>query len=184
MRVWASLSGSEMGYREEMGRAMRLLADDKRVIFVGQSVVFPGPVAIAESLEGIPRSRRVELPVAEEMQLGISIGLALEGYIPVSIYPRMDFLILAANQLVNHLDKIEEMSCGRFRPKVIIRTCVGAKSPLNPGPQHCQDHTNALRQLLTNVDVVRLESAEAIVPAYRQALGSERSTILIELANA
>ena len=171
-----------MGYREEITKAMALLAMDERVVFLGQSVVFPGPVAIAESLEGIPLSRRVELPVAEEMQLGISIGLALEGYVPVSIFPRMDFLILAMNQLVNHLDKIEEMSCGRFRPKVIIRTCVGAKSPLNPGPQHCQDHTEMLKACLTNVDVVRLERAEDIVPAYRHALESERSTILIELA--
>jgi len=94
----------------------------------------------------------------------------------------MDFLILALNQLVNHLDKFEAMSRGDFRPKVIIRTAIGAKSPLDAGPQHTQDHTEALRHLLTNVDVVKLEEAEQIVPAYKRAYHSERSTILIEIS--
>lgn len=169
-------------YREELSKAMKLLGEDDHVIFLGQSVVYPGPVIIAETLEGIPAEKRLEVPVAEEMQLGISIGLALHAYVPCSIFPRMDFLIIAANQLVNHLDKIEEMSCGRFKPKVIIRTCVGSKKPLDPGPQHCQDHTEALRHLLTNVEVVKLTDAEQIVPAYRAALESDRSTILVELA--
>lgn len=161
---------------------MRLLAEDERVIFIGQNVIYSGAIAIHQTLEDLPRSKKLELPVAEDMQMGLSIGLSLEGYIPVSIFPRMDFLIIAANQLINHLDKIEEMSCGRFKPKVIIRTGIGSTWPLNPGPQHCQDHTMALKALLTNVDVIKLTESETIVPAYKRALESNRSTILIELA--
>ena len=40
--------------------------------------------------------------------MGMSIGLALNGYIPITCFPRFDFLILAFNQLVNHLDKIKK----------------------------------------------------------------------------
>src|SRR3972149_5134639 len=130
---------------------MDLLSEDERVIFIGQNVIYAGAVAINESLAHIDASRKIEVPVFEDTQLGLSIGLALEGYIPVSIYPRMDFLILALNQLVNHLDKIEEMSAGRFIPKVIIRTCVGATELLNPGPQHRQDHTAALYAMLNSI---------------------------------
>lgn len=173
--------GNVLNYKEEICKAMRLLAEDDRVIFIGQNVVYSGAVAIHQTLEDIPASKKLELPVAEDMQMGLSIGLSLEGYIPVSIFPRMDFLIIAANQLVNHLDKIEEMSSGRFKPKVIIRTAIGSTQPLNPGLQHSQDHTAALEALLTNVDVVKLVESDRIVPAYQCALESDRSTILVEL---
>lgn len=173
--------GNILTYRGEIIKAMELLAESKKVIFMGQNVLYPGNV-IYETLESIPAKRKIEVPVFEDIQMGISIGLALEGYMPVSVFPRMDFVIIACNQLVNHLDKIEEMSCGRFRPKVIIRTAIGATRPLYPGAQHCQDHTVALQHLLTNIDVVKLVNAEDIVPAYRHALESSRSTILIELA--
>jgi len=174
--------GDVLTYKEEIIKAMRLLAEDERVIFIGQNVIYSGAVAIHQTLEDVPASKKFELPVVEDMQMGLSIGLSLEGYIPVSIFPRMDFLIIAANQLVNHLDKIEEMSCGRFKPKVIIRTGIGTTRPLNPGLQHCQDHTMALKAILTNVDVVKLVDPGTIVPAYKCALESDRSTILIELA--
>lgn len=171
-----------MRYKEEIIKAMSILAENSKVLFVGQNVAYPGSI-IYPTLEHIPKEKKLEFPVAEEMQLGFCIGLALSGdYLPVCIYPRFDFLLLAANQLVNHLDKIEEMSHGQFKPKVIIRTCIGSKKPLNPGPQHCQDHTEALKALLTNVEVVKLTEAEEILPAYKQALGSERSSIIIELS--
>ena len=161
---------------------MELLAKDERVICIGQNVLYSGAIAINETVAAFPLSRKIEVPIFENTQLGICIGLSLYGFVPLCIIPRMDFLIIAADQLINHLDKIEAMSVGRFKPKVIIRTGVGAKTPLDAGPQHTQDHTEALRQLLTNIDVVKLTEAEQIVPAYEAALNSERSTILIELA--
>ena len=160
---------------------MELLAKDERVVFLGQNLLYPGGITI-ETMQTIPNDRKIEMPVAEELQLGMSIGLALEGYIPVSIFPRMDFLMRAMDQLVNHLDKIEEMSVGRFRPKVIIRTMIGARSPLYPGAQHSQDHTTALYSILTNIKVVKLTPADGIVECYKEALESKQSTILVELA--
>lgn len=173
--------GNILTYRGELIKAMQLLAENKRVIFIGQNVLYSGGT-VYETLENIPEDRKIELPVLEDTQMGMSIGLSLEGSIPVSIFPRMDFFIIATNQLVNHLDKIAEMSCGRFKPKVIIRTTIGATKPLHPGAQHCQDHTIALQHLLMNIDVVKLVNAKDIVPAYKQALESDKSTILIELA--
>lgn len=158
---------------------MSLLAEDPRSIFLGQCLLYPGHILYG-TLNHIPKERRIEFPVAEEMQMGASIGLALSGLLPVSVFPRMDFLLRAMDQLVNHLDKIEAMSCGQYRPKVIIRTMVGSIHPMDPGPQHSQDHTEALRLLLTHIDVVRLEQAAQIVPAYQEALASPRSTILVE----
>lgn len=171
-----------MSYRNEVIKAMEMLARDERVIFLGQSVRYSGN-AIYKTLLNVPLAKKLELPVFEDTQLGMSIGLVLEGYIPVSTFPRMDFLIIAANQLVNHLDKIEEISRGQYKPKVIIRTMLGSIKPLYPGPQHCQDHTEALRCLVTNIDVVKLTESRDIVPAYEAALQSQRSSILIEMAD-
>ena len=81
------------------------------------------------TLKNIDMSRRLELPVVEEMQMGMSTGMALAGLVPVTIYPRWNFLLLATNQIVNHLDKLKHMSNGGYRPKVIIRTGVGCRGP-------------------------------------------------------
>lgn len=167
-------------YFDELKKAMQMLAENENVIFIGQSVGYKG-TALFKTLEGIPDSRRIELPVFEDVQMGISTGMALKGFIPISFFPRMDFLILGVNQLVNHLDKMEEMSNGQFKPKVIIRTAKGSISPLFPGPQHCQDHTEALKCMLKNVNVVKLIKKEDILPEYKKALESDKSTILIEI---
>lgn len=170
-----------MQYREAIVAAMKMLSDRDDTLFVGQSVCYSGH-AMFKTLEDacVPMLKRIELPVFEDIQLGYCQGLALMGRLPISIFPRIDFLICAMNQLVNHLDKWEEMSHGEFNPKVIIRTMVGGKSPLNPGPQHCQDHTEALKLLCPNIDVYKLDNADRILSGYQQALSSSRSSILIE----
>ena len=168
-----------MTYREEVVKAMNVLSENEKVIFLGQSINYWD--CIYKTLDNIPLNKNLELPIMEDTQMGISIGLALEGYIPITIYSRMDFLLLAMNELVNHLDKIEEMSNGEFKPKVIIRTIIGTTSPLNPGPQHCQDYTDMFKLCLKNVDVIRLERKEDIIPTYKKALESDKSTMIIEV---
>jgi pyruvate/2-oxoglutarate/acetoin dehydrogenase E1 component len=168
-----------MTYKEELTKAMDILSSNEKIIFLGQGVNYGG--CIYGTLNNVPIEKKIELPVMEDAQMGISIGLSLEGFIPVTIYPRMDFLILAMNQLVNHLDKIDGMSRGEFKPKVIIRCIVGGTKPLYPGPQHCQDHTKMLEDVLTNVNIVKLTKKEDIVPQYKLAMDSNKSTILIEV---
>ena len=168
-----------MLYKEELTKAMRYLASQEHTLFLGQGVRYPGH-AMFSTLTDIPMGKRIEMPVAEDMQMGISIGLSLQGYIPVSIYPRMDFLIIAMNQLVNHLDKFKQMTHGEFCPKVIIRTMIGSKTPLDGGIQHTGDYNIGLCMMLDNVEVVMLEKPESILPSYSRALVSSGSTILIE----
>lgn len=160
---------------------MDLLAQDKRTYFIGQAVACPG-TAMTNTLKNVPREKLLELPVAEEMQMGMSIGLALAGHIPVSFYPRWNFLLLATNQLVNHLDKMSLISNGGYQPKVIIRTGIGSERPLHPQFQHIGDYTEAFRLMCPHIEIIRLEEPEDIFPAYRKALEREdgKSTILVE----
>lgn len=170
-----------MSYKSEIIRSMEYLAKNKNTIFLGQSVNFSGN-AIYNTLKSIKKNKKIELPVFEDTQMGISTGLALAGFVPITCYPRFDFLILSINQLVNHLDKLKVMSSSQLKAKVIIRTSIGSKKPLNGGPQHTQDHTDALKKMLTTVEVIKLSKKEQIFKAYKKALlrKDEKSTLLIE----
>ena len=170
-----------MKYFDEIKISMEWLARDPRTVFIGQAVEVPG-TAMSNTVKDIPIGRRIELPVAEELQMGMTIGLALQGQVPVSIYPRWNFLLLAANQLVNHLDKLGVMSNGGFQPRVIIRTSIGSQRPLHPQFQHIGDFTDAFRLMCTTVEVIRLDEPAQIVPAYKRALLRDdgRSTLLVE----
>lgn len=154
-----------------------MLAEHERTLFVGQAVAYGGQRA-HETFAGVPKSRRIEMPVLEDFQMGFCTGLALEGYIPICFFPRFDFLIIAMNQLVNHLDKIPDL--GGFRPKVIIRTAAGAKKPLNPGPQHTQNYTIPLSLMVKNIDTIQLKRPDKIVEWYKYALTSERNAVMVE----
>ena len=170
-----------MGYKDEIVRSMEWLSTKEDTIFIGQSVSYSGN-AIYNTLKTVPDEKKIETPVFEEIQMGLSMGMALEGYVPITCYPRFDFLILACNQLVNHLDKIDFMSNGMMKPRVIIRTSIGAKKPLDGGVQHTQDHTDAFKHLLKNIDVVLLNEPAEIFPAFELAYEREdsKSTLVIE----
>jgi pyruvate/2-oxoglutarate/acetoin dehydrogenase E1 component len=170
-----------MKYFDELCRAMEWLASDPRVVFLGQAVACPG-TAMSNTLKNVSRDKLLELPVTEELQMGMSSGLALAGLVPVSIFPRWNFLLLATNQVVNHLDKFPLMSNGGYRPKVIIRTGIGSVRPLHPQHQHVGDFTEAFRLMCRNIEVIRLDEPEQVFPAYQRAFERDdgKSTIVVE----
>ena len=168
-----------MSYAEELTKAMTWLGEQPDTIFVGQTVAYPGS-AMYKTLVHVPMSKRVELPVAEEMQMGLSIGLGLTGKVVISIYPRFDFLLLATNQLVNHLDKLHEVTHGQFKAKVIIRVGIGSRSPLYPGVQHCGDYTEAFRLLLEHIPIFKLDRAGDVMFWYKTAYHMRSSALLVE----
>ena len=70
-----------MKYFDELTRAMDMLAKDERTYFIGQAVACAG-TAMTNTLKNVPKEKLLELPVAEEMQMGMSIGLALASISP------------------------------------------------------------------------------------------------------
>lgn len=170
-----------MKYFDELKRAMSFLAADPRTVFIGQAVSVPG-TAMSNTVAQIDPARRIELPVAEEMQMGMTTGLALAGMVPVSLYPRWNFLLCAMSQLVNHLDKVDAMSQGGFKAKAIVRTGIGSERPLHPQCQHVGDFTEAVRSMCRSIEVIRLDEPADVFPAYERALLRDdgRSTLLVE----
>lgn len=171
-------------YRDELTKAMTWLGEKEDTFFLGQSCAEEG-TAMYGTLQNVSLEKRLELPVIENSQLGISIGMSLNGTIPVSIFPRWNFLLCATDQLVNHLDKIKQYSHDEFIPKVIIRTSVGAERPLHPQSQHVGNFSKAFRHMLTNVEIIELHEPEDIFLAYKKAYerGDGKSTILVEFGD-
>ena len=173
-----------MKYTEEIVKAMSMLADNPKTIFIGQAVEYEG-TGLYDSLSHLPKNKRMELPVAEYLQSGLANGMAIEGLIPVSTYPRWNFLLMGTDQIINHLDKFKSMSNGKLTPKVIIRVAVGSEQPVDPQCQHKGNFSEAFRRMTHNTEIIELARAEQIVPAYRRALNRKDgvNTILVEFAD-
>jgi pyruvate/2-oxoglutarate/acetoin dehydrogenase E1 component len=167
-----------MEIKKELKETMEWLAIQPNTIFVGQNIMYPENQMYNNVID-ISDKKKLEMPVAEEMQMGISIGLSLEGYIPISIYPRFDFLILATNQIVNHLDKLKYLYRDSDKPKVIIRTAVGGNKPLDAGPQHTQNHTEAFRLMCPNIKVIEVTQPENILETYKVAYNDHGNSYLV-----
>lgn len=169
-------------YHDELRAAMEWLGERDRAVFLGQGVGNAG-TSMSDTLVGVPAAKRLEMPVAEELQVGMCVGMSLAGWIPVCVIPRWNFALRAADQIVNHMDRLPLYSAGGYRPKVIMRVAAPSSAPFNPGPQHDADFTEAFRLMLRTVAVVTLRNSDAIVPAYRRAFNSPGSTILVEFTD-
>jgi pyruvate/2-oxoglutarate/acetoin dehydrogenase E1 component len=168
-------------YMDELTRSMEYLGKFDNTIFIGQSVEVAG-TAMRNTLLNIDDDKLEEMPVDEDFQMGLATGMALTGLIPISIFPRWNFLLLATNQIVNHLDKLKEITQNKNPGKVIIRTGIGSVIPLHPGPQHTGDFTEAFKLMCPNLNIVRLDKTSMIFDEYQKAY--ERSdgisSLLIE----
>jgi len=168
-----------MKYKDEIIKSMEWLGRKKDTIFIGQSVKFSGN-AIYNTLKTIDEERRIEVPVFEEVQMGMCTGMAMNDLVPICCFPRFDFILRCMDSLVNHLDKMQHMTEGTFKPKVIMRTSIGAKEPLDGGIQHTQDYTDPIMRMLHEVNVVLLNEPEQIFPEFEEAYNTDCSTLLIE----
>lgn len=168
-----------MKYFDELKRAMTWLGEKDNTLFLGQAVSYPG-TAITNTLADVDKNKLIEMPVNEDMQMGITLGMSLNGTVPISIFPRWNFLILAANQLVNHIDKLSEMS--DFKSNIIIRTSIGSQRPLHPSVQHIDDFTDGFRAMCKNVDIIRLDEPEQIFESFVKAYErtDNKPTLLVE----
>ena len=170
-------------YLDELTEAMTWLGRQPDTLFLGQSVAYPG-TPMYGTFEGVPADKKIEFPVAENLQLGVSVGLSLEGFVPVSVFPRWNFLLCSADQLVNHLDRLPLYS--GYRPRVIIRTSVGRSRPLDPGPQHQDDFSEAFRLMFKTVGIESVigdgVTRAQYQSAYRRHEGGG-SCILVEDGN-
>ncbi len=168
-----------LSYKDELTKAMEFLAQDPLVRFVGYGVKIGGRAG--GTLKNIPDWQLVETPVAENLMAGAA-ATSLLGFKPVVFFERFDFVLNAMDGIVNHLDKMNPLSHGEFKPTMILRIVVGnSRKPLFTGKTHTQDFSVALRALVS-FPVVQLQDAGMIVPMYKATRDNfeQHSSALIE----
>jgi hypothetical protein len=75
-------------------------------IFIGYNVARGDAMG---TLKTVPKDQKLETPVAENLMSGLAIGMSFEGYTPVLYFERHDFMLVAADAIGNHIDKIERI---------------------------------------------------------------------------
>ena len=133
-----------MTYKEGITKAMTNLSQKKDTVFLGEGIINAG--RIYGTMEGVDLKKCIEFPIAENLIVGSAIGLAIEGFRPVVIFQRMDFMLCAADAIINHLSIIPKMSGDRINLPVIIRAIIGSqKESFNVGAQHNKDLTDMFK---------------------------------------
>jgi pyruvate/2-oxoglutarate/acetoin dehydrogenase E1 component len=162
---------------------MRIFSIQSNSVFVGYNLLFGS--SCYGTLVNVPKDQILEMPVCEGLMTGISTGMAMAGFRPVLIFERHDFMLLAMDQLVNHLNKIALISKGEFQPKVIIRAIVGGTKPFDPGPQHSANYSFQLERLLPQCRVYNCTNAQILKNAYENVFDSRNthSIIIVEYRN-
>ena len=164
-------------YKDELISAMTFLAEKENTIFIGQQIIYAGN-PMSTTLENVPKDKMIELPVMEESQMGISMGIAMTGKTVVTFYPRWDFIISAANQLINHVDKYALMTGERIN--ILIRLGKGSDKPLDPGNQHKGNYLNEFKSMCPNIKFYDLKEKGDITRAYKTAYSLGGPHVLVE----
>ncbi|PCI30374.1 hypothetical protein COB55_00195 [Candidatus Wolfebacteria bacterium] len=169
------LEGLDITYKDAVIQSMDELGKEGAV-FIGYNVAQGDAMG---TLKNVPNEQKIETPVAENLMSGLAIGMSFEGFIPVLYIERHDFILVAADAIVNHIDKIERISHGEYKVPVIIRAVTADAGPFYSGPTHSQDFTEAFKKLVdfpvfdpvTGVDVLK---------AFKTAQLSGRPVMIVE----
>lgn len=145
-------------------------------IFIGYNVKNGNAMG---TLAGVDDSQKIETPVAENLMTGLAIGMSFEGFKPVVYYERHDFMLVAADAIINHVNYIERISHGEYKVPVILRSVVADSGPFYSGPTHSQDFTEGFKQMVTFPIYVPTTGLEAAL-AYKKAIASERPCMIVE----
>ncbi len=125
----------------------QLLATDPRVFIVGQGVWSPwyAGASLWELEKEFGRSRVIDSPISENAVTGAAIGAALAGMRPIVFHPRMDFMLLAVDPIVNQAANWSYMFAGQVPVPIVIRAAI------NRGGEQGAQHSQALQAMFMHV---------------------------------
>jgi len=138
----------ELSYAEAIREAhAQLLADDPSVFVIGQGLW--SPWYVGGSMEDLEKEfgcdRIIDSPVSESATTGVAVGAALSGMRPIVVHPRMDFVTLAIDPIVNQAANWSHMFGGRASVPVVVRPII------NRGGEQGAQHAQALQALFMHV---------------------------------
>lgn len=139
------------------GQAIRegyayLLANYPEVFVIGQGVWSPWYAgnSMLELDKEFGKERVIDTPVSEAATTGAAVGASLCGYRPIVLHPRVDFMILAMDSIVNQAAKWSHMLGGQAHPAATFRAVV------NRGGQQGAQHSQALHSWFAHIPGLRV----------------------------
>ena len=129
----------EISYAEAIREGLEIsMSENPRVIVIGEGV--PDPKAIFNTTAGLRsrfgENRVFDMPLSENGMTGVCIGAAISGMRPVMVHQRIDFSLLAMDQIVNNAAKWYYMFDGKSQVPLVVRMIIGRG--WGQGPQHSQ----------------------------------------------
>lgn len=118
----------------------QILERDTSVFVIGQGVWSPWYVGTTMQDLDIEfgRDRIIDSPVSEGATTGAAVGAAIQGMRPIVVHSRMDFMILAMDQIVNQAANWFYMSGGKVNVPLTIRAII------NRGGEQAAQHSQSL----------------------------------------
>lgn len=174
----AASASAVLSYREALRQVMhQALATHPHALVIGQGVddhkaIFGSTAGLAHTFG---RQRVIDTPLAEEGMTGIAIGAALNGAYPIQTHIRVDFALLAMNQIVNLAAKMRYMFGGRFELPMLIRLVIGRS--WGQGGQHSQ----SLQSLFAHIPgliVIMPSTSRAVLDYYPHIIATCRNPVL------
>lgn len=125
----------------------QLLSSDPRVFLIGQGLWSPwyAGASLKDLDKEFGRDRMLDSPVAENATTGCAVGAALAGMRPIVFHPRMDFMLLAVDPIVNQAANWSYLFDGQASVPVVIR------SVINRGGEQGAQHSQALQAMFAHV---------------------------------
>lgn len=163
------MSSKYLKFSDSINNALDLaMKKDKKVIILGLGVDDPKRIFnTTQNLKEKYGKRRVfDMPTAENSMTGIAIGCSLEGYKPVISHQRVEFSLLAMEQIINQAAKWNYMNAGQMSVPIVIRLIIGRG--WGQGPQHSQ----SLESLFAHIPGLKVISASNAYDAKGLLLSS------------
>ena len=138
-----------------------LLVEHPEVIVIGQGVWSPWYVGstMQDLNKKFGNERIIETPVSEYATTSAAVGASLNGLKPIVIHPRIDFMILASDSLVNQAAKWRHMLGGQSHPAVTVRGIV------NRGGEQGAQHSQALHSWYAHIPGLRVVMPATVADA-------------------
>lgn len=128
-------------------------------------------------VEKYGENRVFDMPTAENGMTGIGLGLAIKGFRPVLSHCRLDFMLLAMDQIINGAAKWNSLFAGTMPMPVTYRAIIGRG--WGQGPTHCQSLQSCFAQI-PGLKVVMPSLAEDVYGLLLSSIFDDNPVIFIE----
>ncbi len=138
----------EISYAEAINEAIcQMMERDTQVFVMGQGCTSPWYVGATTLglIDKFGEKRVIDAPVSENAVTGVAIGAAMAGLRPVLIFPRMDFMYLAFDQIINQAANWYYMFGGEVNVPLVIRGII------NRGGEQAAQHSQAIQAIFAHI---------------------------------